>query len=109
MMSSTLGAPLGGTTRAGHQSLESLALSLITSPNFRGGGGTCFPLIVVVALGDPGTPLICWACAVTAASDNPTQNESSLRNRQPMIPFLELSWVRIVVPFAVQEFHRTSL
>ena len=26
-----------------------------------GGGGSCFPSIVVVALGEPGTPVICWA------------------------------------------------
>ena len=51
MISSTLGAPLGGTTRGGHQVLESVAFSLITPPNFGGGAGIWFPLIVVVALG----------------------------------------------------------
>src|SRR6266436_201657 len=98
MMRSTLGAPFGGTMRGGHQGFESLALSLITPPNFGGGGGSCLPLIVVVALGEPSTPLICWACAVTAASDNPTQNESSHPKRQPMIRLLEPSWVRIIIP-----------
>src|ERR1700687_4341186 len=63
MMSRTLGAPLGGTTRGGHQGLESLALSSITPPNSGGGGGSCVPSIVVVALGEPGAPLICWAVA----------------------------------------------
>src|SRR5271170_6412157 len=63
MMSRTLGAPLGGTTRGGHQGVESLALSLITPPNFGGGGGSCLPSIVVVALGEPGVPVICWATA----------------------------------------------
>src|SRR5882672_1252897 len=68
MISSTLGAPLGGTTRGGHQGLESLALSLITPPNFGGGGGSCFPPIVVVALGEPKTPVTCCAAAGAAAS-----------------------------------------
>jgi hypothetical protein len=63
MMSSTLGAPYGGTTRGGHHSFESLALCWITLPNFGGGGGSCLPPIVIVALGDPGAPLICWAIA----------------------------------------------
>src|SRR5271167_3259760 len=63
MMRSTLGAPLGGTRRGGHQGLESLALSLITPPNFCGSAGSCSPLMVVVALGEPGVPVISWACA----------------------------------------------
>src|SRR5471032_881611 len=58
MMSRMLGAPAGGTTRGCHQGFESLALSLITPPNLGGGGGSCAPSIVVVALGEPGTPMI---------------------------------------------------
>src|SRR5208283_4649256 len=65
MMSRTFGAPLGGTTRGGHQGFESLALSLMTPPNFGGGGGSWFPGIVVVALGEPNTPVTC--CAATGA------------------------------------------
>src|SRR5512144_2200482 len=61
MISRTLGAPLGGTTVGGHQGLDSLAFSWITPSNFRGGGGSCLPSIVVVALGEPGVPVICWA------------------------------------------------
>src|SRR5664279_4764344 len=68
MMSSTFGAPLGGTTRGGHHGVESLALSLITPPNFGGGGGSWLPLIVVVALGVPNTPVTCCAAAGATAS-----------------------------------------
>src|SRR5438034_6366843 len=63
MISRTLGAPFGGTTRGGHHGCDSLALSLMTPPNFGGGGGSCMPSIVIVALGEPGVPLICWAFA----------------------------------------------
>ena len=61
MMSSTLGAPFGGTTRGAHQAFDSEAFSLITPPNFGSGGGSCFPLIVVVALGEPNSPVTCCA------------------------------------------------
>ena len=61
MMSSTLGAPFGGTTRGAHQPCDSEAFSLITPPNLGVGGGTCFPSMVIVAPGDPGVPVICWA------------------------------------------------
>ncbi len=63
MMSRMLGAPFGGTTRGGHQGVESLTLSLITPPNGIGGGGICFPSMVTVASGEPGVPLICWVQA----------------------------------------------
>src|SRR5439155_21092386 len=66
MMSSTLGAPFGGTMRGGHQAFDSEAFSLITPPNGGSGGGSCFPLIVVVALGEPGSPVVCWAEADNA-------------------------------------------
>ena len=61
MMSSTLGAPFGGTTRGGHHGFDSEAFSLITPPNFGSGGGSCLPSMVVVALGEPGAPVISWA------------------------------------------------
>src|SRR5215469_6334889 len=60
-MSRMLGAPLGGTTRGAHQGLDWSAFSLVTPPNFGSGGGSCLPLMVVVAAGDPAVPLICWA------------------------------------------------
>src|SRR5450759_4267269 len=67
MMSSTLGAPLGGTTRGGHQGFESLALSLITPPNFGGTGGSCLPSMVVVASGEPGSGAAGWTGAFGSA------------------------------------------
>src|SRR6266853_1605011 len=61
MISSTLGAPLGGTTVGGHQVFEFVASSVMTPPNGGGGGGSCLPSIVVVAPGVPSTPVICVA------------------------------------------------
>ena len=63
MISNTLGAVLGGTTRGGQYGLESAALSLMTPPNGMGWGGSCFPSIVVVASGEPRVPVVC-ICAV---------------------------------------------
>ena len=68
MMSSTLGAPFGGTTRGAHQAFDSEAFSLITPPNFGSGGGNCLPSMVVVAPGEPGIPVVCWAVAGTTVS-----------------------------------------
>src|ERR1700747_642872 len=63
MIRSTLGAPLGGTTRAGQDGFDWLAWRLISPPKFGGGGGRYFPSIVVVAPGEPGVPVICCADA----------------------------------------------
>jgi hypothetical protein len=57
MMSSTLGALLGGTTMGGHHGFDSEAFSLMTPPNFGSGGGSCLPSMVVVALGEPSVPV----------------------------------------------------
>src|SRR5277367_3806273 len=70
MMSSTLGAPFGGTTRGGHHAFDCEALSSITPPNFGSGGGSCFPLRVVVAVGEPGVPVICCAAEGNTPIDN---------------------------------------
>jgi hypothetical protein len=59
MISRTFGALSGGTTRGAHHGFDCKASSLITPPNFGSGDGSCFPSIVVVASGDPGTPVIC--------------------------------------------------
>ena len=61
MMSSTLGAPFGGTTRGAHHAFDSEAFSLITPPNFESGGGSCLPSRVVVALDEPNSPVTCCA------------------------------------------------
>src|SRR5439155_3039813 len=70
MISSTFGAPLGGTTDGGQYDLESFASSLITPPNFGGSGGSCLPSRVIVALGVPGVPVICWAWAVRVTNES---------------------------------------
>jgi hypothetical protein len=59
-----LGAPLGGTTVGGQPGLESTALRLILPANGGGGFGIYFPSMVVVALGEPGVPVV-WTCALT--------------------------------------------
>src|SRR5271169_3062511 len=62
-ISKMFGAPFGGTTRAGQAGFESAALRLIWPSNFCGGGGMYRPSIVVVASGEPLTPVVCWALA----------------------------------------------
>jgi hypothetical protein len=79
MISSTLGAPLGGTTRGGHQALDSDAFSLIIPPNFGSGGGSCLPLIVVVALGAPSSPVTCCASTGVTAPRHSAAPKAALR------------------------------
>ena len=79
IISSTLGAPLGGTTRGAHHAFDSEAFSSITPPNFGSGGGSCFPVIVVVASGEPGTPVTCWASAEMQLRARRAAAESMLR------------------------------
>jgi len=66
------GAPFGGTTRAGQYGFESAVLRPIFPSNFCGSGGSCLPLIVVVALAEPGTPVTC--CANTVPTANPASD-----------------------------------
>src|SRR5215470_18669895 len=74
MISRTLGACLGGTTRGAHHALDCSALSLITPPNFGSGGGSCLPLIVVVAPGEPGVPVVwIWSAGRELAAAKRTQ------------------------------------
>jgi hypothetical protein len=66
MISRTLGASFGGTTVGAHHVFESSALFLITPPNFGSGAGSCLPLTVVVALGEPAVPVV-WICVANDA------------------------------------------
>ena len=68
MINSTFGALFGGTMRGVHRGFDCRASFSITPPNFWAGGGSCFPLMVVVALGEPGTPVTCYAVARLDAS-----------------------------------------
>src|SRR5208282_587414 len=81
MINNTLGAPLGGTTRGAHHAFDCAAFSLITPPNFGSGGGSCFPSTVVVALAEPGTPVICPAMqgVVLTMATKTTSNTHTVR------------------------------
>src|SRR5512143_1175397 len=70
MISNMLGAPFGGTTRGAHHAFDCEALSWITPPKLGSGGGSCFPLMVVVALGEPGVPVTCCAALGTETTSN---------------------------------------
>src|ERR1035438_6546335 len=72
MMSRTLGAPLGGTTVGAHHGFDWRALSLMTPSNFGSGAGNCLPLIVVVALGEPGVPVV-WISALACGDRKSTR------------------------------------
>src|SRR5262245_27187204 len=74
MISRMLGAPLGGTTRAGQEGFDWAALTLISPRNGAGGDGRYRPSMVSVALGEPGTPVICWATAGATASISATKH-----------------------------------
>src|SRR6266568_2436166 len=77
IISRILGACLGGTMRGAHHGFDWRASFLITPPNFGSGPGSCFPLMVVVAPGEPGVPVVCicvlaeGAAAMTAAARIP--------------------------------------
>src|SRR5579863_5096760 len=80
MISSTFGAPLGGTIFAGRHGLESVALRLMTPPKAGGGDGTYLPSMVVVVLVEHGTPVVCWALEVIVA-DSKSRNNPTSRSR----------------------------
>src|SRR5271166_4506013 len=93
MMSKTLGALLGGTTVGGHHALDSVAFSLITPPNFGSGGGSCLPSMVVVALGEPGTPVVSTALAVTAAA---ARAATVARHRVALFSFISVYFLSLL-------------
>src|SRR5512132_1806835 len=64
MINRMFGAPLGGTVSAGQYGFDCAALGLISPLNTGRGGGKYLPSMVVVAPGEPGTPVVC--CARTA-------------------------------------------
>src|SRR5262249_24192914 len=102
MISSTLGAPLGGTTRGAHHGLDWAALRLISPPNFGVGFWRYLPSMVVVALGDPGTPVVCWAggapgCACNSAASLPVAAASP-----PSAPSATSSKPRNLVLFRIE-------
>src|SRR5664279_5231176 len=57
MMSSTFGAPFGGTTRGAHHGVDWAAFRSILPSNLSGSGGICFPLMGAVAHGEPTGPV----------------------------------------------------
>ena len=61
---------------------------LITPPNFGSGGGSCFPSIVVVALGEPGVPVICWASTGEPASVPTNADDSASAQAVLLIRFM---------------------
>src|SRR5215813_522838 len=97
-MRRTLGAPLGGTTVGGQYGLESLEFKLIVPPNGAGGGGRYLPSIVVVALGEPGVPVICWARDEPNVRSRTAADEISARmvlEYMARLPEMKASVVRI--------------
>jgi hypothetical protein len=72
------GAPFGGTIRGGQAAFDCKAFSSIEPLNGCGGGGKYLPSIDVVALGEPGVPVVCWAMAVRAVRKT-AQTTTNLR------------------------------
>src|SRR6266446_9264519 len=79
MISSTLGAPLGGTTVGGQPGFESTALRLTLPAKGGGGFGIYLPSMVVVALGEPGVPVV-WTCALAKGATAGSKNRQAMAN-----------------------------
>src|SRR6267378_4105441 len=78
MMSSTLGAPLGGTTLGFQYGLDRSAPRFTTPPNLDGAGGRYLPSIVSVALGEPGVPFCCARAGPPARTWRITSEKTTL-------------------------------
>jgi hypothetical protein len=73
---------------------------LITPPNGVGGGGSCFPSMVTVALGEPGTPVV--SCAVAGAAV-----KNAISPSAPKMPTeLDLNATMLIVDLA--SINRTT-
>src|SRR5438105_2197171 len=83
MISRTLGAPLGGTRRGGHQVFDPCKVSLRTPPNGGGGAGSWLPGTVVVALGEPTVPVVC--CAITSNETVEPRRKPNDSNRDVLL------------------------
>ena len=70
--------------------LDLIAVSPIVPPNLPGGAGSSLPSIVVVALGEPGVPVIVWACAAGT-----TLAISVTKAARAVSPYL-ISWRRFM-------------
>src|SRR5215472_6841277 len=104
MISSTLGAPFGGSTRGGQYGVDCAALRSILPPNFNGGFGSCLPLIVVVALGEPGTPVT--VCAIEGGVATGAASSAASTNAVPMYDRLIMSGLPVGwAPCSVQWLH----
>jgi hypothetical protein len=53
--------------RGAHHGFDLRASCLISPPNSGSGAGSCLPLMVAAALGEPGVPVTSWAWAKDAA------------------------------------------
>src|SRR5262245_40434649 len=83
----TFGAPAGGTMRGAHQGFDCKASSLMTPPNVGSGGGSCLPVIVVVALGEPSSPVtVCPTApeAKIASAEAPTKTVARILMAAPL-------------------------
>src|SRR5215468_7897304 len=95
MISSTLGAPLGGTMRADQYGFDVRASLVILPLKGWGGAGICAPSIVTCASGDPGAPPTTF-CAAAGAAEKPHSNASVHAS----------AVVRVVVTVRVMMFPR---
>jgi hypothetical protein len=64
---------------------------LITPPNFGSGGGSCLPLMVVVAPGEPGVPVV-WTSARAEGATAMTAAASIAPRNICLTDFIVLIW-----------------
>src|SRR5262249_34895739 len=102
------GAPFGGTTVAGQNGLESFESKLIVPPNGAAGGGRYFPSIVVVALGEPEAPVVCWASAEPTVRT--ATNEADKKNQTAIVDGMDAQdFCMIVFPTRASSLRRRSV